>query len=53
MVLWLGINVVWLRFRVAQRGQCPNQVFAALEKFQVNRSIFACRQSLLNGTHAS
>ena len=48
-----GINVVWLRFRVAQRGQCPSQVFAGLENFQANRSIFACRQSLMNGIYAS
>jgi hypothetical protein len=53
MVLCLGINVVWLRFRVAQRGQCPNQVFAGRENFQANRSIFARRQSLMNGTYAS
>jgi hypothetical protein len=53
MVLCLGINVVWLRFRVAKRGQCPNQVFAGRENFQANRSIFARRQSLMNGTYAS
>jgi len=39
MFFCLGINVVWLRFRVAQRGQCPNQGFAGLENFPEHKIV--------------